>query len=53
MRVDLPAGTDAVLEVTFRCTPLRRLGLTISGASLIIGVGLMIASRTQIQSDSE
>jgi hypothetical protein len=44
MRVDVPAGTDGRLEVCFRPTPMRRLGLIVSAFSLAAGAGLLLAA---------
>jgi hypothetical protein len=41
MRVDLPGGVDGTLEIVFTRTPLRRLGLIVSGLSLLGGVVLL------------
>jgi 6-pyruvoyl-tetrahydropterin synthase-like protein len=41
MRVDLPGNVDGTLEIVFSRTPLRRLGLIVSGFSLLGGVVLL------------
>jgi len=43
MRVEVPGGTDAVLEVTFSHTPMRRWGLVVSGVTLLAGIALATA----------
>lgn len=40
MRFELPAGTDALLEVTASYTPARRWGWIVAAATLLAGVGL-------------
>jgi hypothetical protein len=41
IRVDLPGDVDGTLEIVFSRTPLRRLGLIVSGLSLLGGVVLL------------
>ena len=43
MRVDLPADADGLLEIEFGRTPMRRLGLIVSGLSLLGGLCLLAA----------
>jgi hypothetical protein len=43
MRVELPAGARGTLRVTFRMTPMRRLGLGVSAVSLL-GLGGLLLS---------
>ena len=43
MRVSLPAATDGLLRIEFGRTPMRRLGLIVSGLSLLAGLCLLAA----------
>ena len=43
MRIDLPEGTDAMLEIGFSRTPMRRWGLIVSASTLLVGIGLTVA----------
>ena len=43
MRFELPAGSDAELEVSFSMTPMRKAGIWISGLTLVGGGLLLLA----------